>query len=294
MLARRDAVGQIRAVGRCRLPRPSRNRRQRRDRGRANACVRQQRDFRRGRHQRQYADIFGHVERRARRSAVARCAPRYPVPRTARSACENVPRRLSTPRAIERDGLRRDRHSAGTLVMNHRPRRRRISAMSAHTWRSASARRACRPARRCAILSASRPKAPSATAKARATCAPFAPDISFMRATNTGPARLTRRLARTVEMISRFRRWRCKLVRESFDRGRRKIARKLGSKCGSSGSSLANDLGLEIELGIGEQHGEFGPRQALAVLRPAAAVRRRRAGTRRRGRAGRARSRSRM
>ena len=40
------------------------------------------------------------------------------------------------------------------------------------------------------------PKAPSATAKARMTRAAGAPDISFMRATNTGPARLITRLAK--------------------------------------------------------------------------------------------------
>ena len=103
-------------------------------------------------------------------------------------------------------------------------------------------------------FSADRPKAPSPSTKPRATSAPDRPVTSRMRSTKTGPARLTMALVSTVEMISRFRRWRSGSCGKALDRGRREIAGQHGCEGRIVGQGAGQDFGIQIELGIGQQH----------------------------------------
>ena len=55
------------------------------------------------------------------------------------------------------------------------------------------------------------------------------------------------------------------LVGKSRDGGLREIARQFRREIGLVGQFARHDFGIEIELGIGEKHGQFGPRQPAIV-----------------------------
>ncbi len=84
------------------------------------------------------------------------------------------------------------------------------------------------------------------------------------------PSRLTMRLASLVAMISRRSRWLGDRVAMPAPASRAgKAASSSASSVGSSASSPCLDRVLQRQLGGRQQHREFGPGQALAVLRAA-------------------------
>ena len=116
-----------------------------------------------------------------------------------------------------------------------------------------------------------------------------APVWSARRATTVEPPRLMMALASCVATISRRSLCRSIVVRESArpaSWGNSAPARVEDRGRPARGSPAARRC--KRELGIGEQHREFRPRQRLAAPLALASARPRRAGTRPRGRAGRA------
>ena len=125
---------------------------------------------------------------------------------------------------------------------------------------------------------------PSRTRRRRAPHRPPAAGQVLQPADEGGPPRLTTSLASTRRDDLAAQPVAADLAPHrsapSWRGNRRSRSR---SKCGSSGRLLATMSVEQHDLGIGEQHAEFGPRQRLAARRRARRAPRRRAASRPRG-----------
>ena len=154
--------------------------------------------------------------------------------------------------------------------------------------RAAPRPRPCRRAHRCAATARGRSNTSRAAMKACATSGVGRRVSPASRTAMAGPPRLTTALVRPSAMISRRRLWLVDAGGEALAQQRREIAGEPALELRLVGHPALQEVVLQGDLGVAQQHRQLRPRQAAPGAARAPAAPCRRAAPRARGRAGRA------